>query len=44
MSNNIDQDNPSANDDNTDATFVRGGNDYFRCTSCKVGSSSNIVN
>ena len=38
MSINIYQNNPSANDDNTDATFVRGGNDYFRGTSCKVGS------
>ena len=38
MSNNIDQENPSANDDNTDATKDRGENDCFRCTSCKVRS------
>ena len=38
MSNNIDQENPSATDDNTDATKDRGENDYFRCTSCKVRS------
>ena len=38
MSNNIDQENPSANDDNTDATDDRGENDYFQCTSCKVRS------
>ena len=38
MSNNIDQENPSANDDNTDATKDRGENDYFWCTSCKVRS------
>ena len=36
MSDNIDQENPSANDDNTDASNDRGENDYFRCTSCKV--------
>ena len=30
MSNNIDQENPSANDDNTDASNDRGENDYFR--------------
>ena len=38
MLNNIDQENPSANDDNTDTTNDRGENDYFRCTSCKVRS------
>ena len=38
MSNNIDQENPSANGDNRDATNGRGENDYFRCTSCKVPS------
>ena len=38
MTNNIDQENPSANDDNTDATNVRGRNDYFRGTSCEVRS------
>ena len=36
MSNNIDQENPSASDDNTDATNVRSRNDYFRGTSCEV--------
>ena len=34
MSNNIDQENPSTNDDNTDATNDRGENDYFWCTFC----------
>ena len=38
MSNNIDQENPSDNGDNRDATNGRGENDYFRCTSCKVPS------
>ena len=38
MSNNIDQENPSANDDNTDATKDRRENDYFQCTSCKERS------
>ena len=38
MSNNIDQENPSGNDDNTDATNNKGKNNYFRCTSCKVRS------
>ena len=38
MSNNIDQENPSGNDDNTDATNDIGENNYFRCTSCKVRS------
>ena len=38
MLNNIDQENPSTNDDNTDATNDRGKNDYFRCTSCEVRS------
>ena len=38
MSNNIGQENPSVNDDNTDATKDRCENDYFRCTSCKVRS------
>ena len=38
MSDNIDQENPSANDDNTDASNDRSENDYFRCTSCKVRS------
>ena len=38
MSNNTDQENPSANEDNTDATKDRGENDYFRCTYCKVRS------
>ena len=38
MSNNIDQENPSGNDDNTDATNKKGKNNYFRCTSCKVRS------
>ena len=36
MSNNIDQENPSPNDDNNDATNDRGQNDCFRFTSCKV--------
>ena len=36
MSSNIDQENPSGNDDNTDATNDIGENNYFRCTSCKV--------
>ena len=30
MSNNIDQENPSANDDNTDPANVRDRNGYFR--------------
>ena len=34
----IDQENPSGNDDNTDATNDRGENNYFRCTSCKERS------
>ena len=38
MSNNTDQENPSGNDDNTDATNDIGENNYFRCTSCKVRS------
>ena len=38
MSNNIDQKNPSANDDGTDATNDGGENDYFRCTFCKLQS------
>ena len=38
MSSNIDQENPSGNDDNTDATNDIGENNYFRCTSCKVRS------
>ena len=38
MPNNIDQENPPANDDNTDATKDRGENNYFRSTSCKVRS------
>ena len=38
MSNNIDQENPSANYDNTYAAKDRGENDYFWCTSCKVRS------
>ena len=38
MSDNIDQENPSANDDNTDASNDRSENDYFRYTSCKVRS------
>ena len=38
MSNNIDQENPSATDHNTNATSNRDENDYFRCTSCKVRS------
>ena len=38
MSNNNDQENPSANYDKTDATNDRGENDYFRCTSCRVRS------
>ena len=38
MSDNIDQENPSANDDNTDTSNDRSENDYFRCTSCKVRS------
>ena len=29
MSNKIDQENPSTNDDNTDTTNDRGKNDYF---------------
>ena len=36
MSSNIDQENPSANEDNTDATNDRGENNNFLCTSCKV--------
>ena len=36
MSNNIDQENPSANDNSTNATKDRDENDYFRCTSYKV--------
>ena len=38
MLKNVDQENPSANDDNTDATNAIGENNYFRCTSCKVRS------
>ena len=38
MSNNTDQENPSGNDDNTDATNDIGENNYFRCTFCKVRS------
>ena len=38
MSNSTDQENPSANDDNTDATNDRGENEYCRCTFCKVRS------
>ena len=38
MSNNIDQENPSGNDDNTDATNNIGKNNYFQCISCKVRS------
>ena len=36
MSRKIDQENPSANEDNTNATNDRGENNNFRCTSCKV--------
>ena len=36
MSSNIDQENPSANEDNTYATNDRGENNNFLCTSCKV--------
>ena len=46
MTNNIDQENPSTKDDNTDATNDRDENDYFQCRSCKVTSiqvSSHIV-
>ena len=38
MSNNIDQENPSANDGNTDATNGRSENEYFWCMSCKIRS------
>ena len=38
MSDNIDQENLSANDDNTDASNDRSVNDYFRCTSSKIRS------
>ena len=38
MSNSIDQENSSANDDNIDTINDRGENDYCQCTSCKVQS------
>ena len=38
MSNNIDQEDPSANDDNTDATNDGSENEYFWCMSCKIRS------
>ena len=38
MSNSIDQEKTSGNDDNTDASNKIGENNYFRCASCKVRS------
>ena len=38
MSNSIDQEKTSGNDDNTDASNNIGENNYFRCASCKVRS------
>ena len=43
MSNNIDQENPPANDDNTDATNDRGENNYFRPHLAKYEVSSHIA-
>ena len=44
MSNNIDQENPSANDNNTDATIVEAKMATFRARLAKYKVSSDIPN